>query len=443
MGLFDAISAQTPQGEQLRSGLLGLGMGLLQGSTGNYGQFGPALAQGFGHAAEGMQQTRKYQLIQAEEDRRKAEYEHQQYLRGLQSNMVGRLARGGAQPMSSATGKAGTGTRGETSTQPLGLSDYQSLMAAGVPGAREAFEAFKYSQQGIERKSGNTYIDPATGQERYMPRMAEGIVMQGGHAMAVPGYAQANASIQGAQAGATTAASESAKYPYTVGAMREEANLDPVKVVGTDGNEYYAPRSQVAGRQGGVGAPMVAARNPVVQGSAIELNNNFIKNDYQPTLDSGSTAREMVSNLNALRSIDLKTGWGTEAKANAANFLVGLGVSSEGARQYASDAQKFQSIAMTQVNKVLNAAKGPQTEGDAQRAQKTFTSLRNTPQANAFIMDYAQAVAGQQARKAAYYQKMLPYAQKEGDLTKLGREWAKIQGSIWDDPAMAQYKGGQ
>src|SRR5690606_2953700 len=61
MGLFDTLSAQTPQGEQLRGGLLGMAAGLLQGSTGHYGQFGPALGQGFAGFAGGMQNAQQMQ----------------------------------------------------------------------------------------------------------------------------------------------------------------------------------------------------------------------------------------------------------------------------------------------------------------------------------------------------------------------------------------------
>lgn len=61
MGLFDTLTAQTPQGEQLRGGLLGMAAGLLQGSTGHYGQFGPALGQGFAGFAGGMQNAQQMQ----------------------------------------------------------------------------------------------------------------------------------------------------------------------------------------------------------------------------------------------------------------------------------------------------------------------------------------------------------------------------------------------
>lgn len=62
MGLLDAISAQTPQGEQLRSGLLGMASGLLQG--GNYGAFGPALGRGLAGFQAGQDQAMQSQMQQ-------------------------------------------------------------------------------------------------------------------------------------------------------------------------------------------------------------------------------------------------------------------------------------------------------------------------------------------------------------------------------------------
>jgi len=63
MGLLDAISAQTPQGEQLRSGLLGMASGLLQG--GNYGAFGPALGRGLAGFQAGQDQALQSQMQQS------------------------------------------------------------------------------------------------------------------------------------------------------------------------------------------------------------------------------------------------------------------------------------------------------------------------------------------------------------------------------------------
>jgi hypothetical protein len=58
----------------------------------------------------------------------------------------------------------------------------------------------------IELQPGTTALDLSNGQERFQPKVGEGITLNGGVASAVPGYAGANAEIAGASAGATAGA---------------------------------------------------------------------------------------------------------------------------------------------------------------------------------------------------------------------------------------------
>lgn len=271
-----------------------------------------------------------------------------------------------------------------------------------------------------------------------------------------PGYAQANAGAKGMETGAI----EAAKFPYAVGTDRARqttaAALGTQPVVGADGNTYYMPRLNVAtggaggqmgapgagGAQGGgMGAPggFMAGRNPITQQSAIAINDNWLKNTYQPTIEAGKVATDLGNSIEALRTVDIKTGWGTEAKASAASVLAGLGVAPASAGMFAANAQKFQSIAMEKLQTSLQAQKGVQTEGDADRAKQTFVSLKNTPEANAFILDFAQAKTNMDQRRAQYYEQALPLAQKQGDLMRINREWGKVQGSLWSDPLLQKW----
>lgn len=342
---------------------------------------------------------------------------------------------------------------------PLSLNDIGLMTAMGMKGADNLFSQYKYATDGVQQVAGNYYKDPMTGAVKYMPKIDNGMdFAPDGSIRPARGYVDANAAIKGTEAGATTAATEAAKYPYTVGADRQRqttaASLDTQPVVGADGNTYYVPRLAVAtgsaagggtgGPAGAGGAPgqgggFMAGRNPITQQSAIELNNNWVKSAYQPTLDNGKLASDLSANIQAVRNIDLNTGWGAETKASAAAMLEGLGIAPANAKLFASNAQKFQSVAMDRLLTTLGAQKGPQTEGDAQRAQQTFVKLGNTPEANAFILDFAQAKANQDQRKAQFYEAALPVAQKAGDLTRVDREWRKIQGSIWADPTLQRW----
>lgn len=101
----------------------------------------------------------------------------------------------------------------------------------------------------LEMQPGTTSLNFATGAERFQPKVGEGIQLQNGQAAAVPGYAGANAEIQGAQ----TAAQESAK-----------AGLDIVDVPMGDGTTMRMPRSEAvkALRSRNPSIPSVGTRDP-------------------------------------------------------------------------------------------------------------------------------------------------------------------------------------
>ena len=360
------------------------------------------------------------------------------------------------------------GAQGAPSSFPFSMNDIALLGTAGSKNVGMLFDMYKYNKDGVKREAGNSYMDPVTGATKYYPKVDNGMTVDAaGNVTALPGYSSANAGIKGAETGAV----ESAKLPYTVAANRESqfttARLDTHPVVNENGDLEYVPRSTIAGTGaggGGMGAPggagnafggvgvapggtvglngaprFMASRNPVTQNSAIALNDNWIKSTYQPTLDAGKTAGDLQASIQSVRNINMNTGWGTENKAAAAAMLEGLGINIGSSKLYAENAQKFQSVAMDKLLSTLAAQKGTQTEGDSTRAQQTFVKLSNTPNANAFITDFAQAKANMDQRRAQFYEQALPLAQKSGDLTRVDREWRKIQGSIWADPILQNW----
>jgi hypothetical protein len=449
-GLLDF--AATPEGQGLLAAAFGGLAGARRGAPVNtLGIAGLAGLTGYSNAAS-RDSTQKYRDMQAQQiqaNLRKQEMAMDMVKR-MQGGAPGGQAPGGpGVPMpgagSMAQGQAGQQPQGSF---PLALNDVAAYNMLDLPNGSTIFDLYKQANNPQERKGGNYYVDPRTGAQTYMPKLAEGVMMNGqGQALPVPGAAQANAGYKGAEAGAEAAA----QFPYAVGQKRAEqvgaAGLDPMKVVGPDGNEYYAPRLNVAGGGNGAmpgqGGGFMAGRNPVNQAASQDLNKNWIASTYQPTLDAGKSAGDMRNSIQAARNIDISTGYGTEAKAMGANVLTSLGIAPKNAELFASNAQKFQSVAMDRLLTVLGSQKGPQTEGDADRASKTFVSLKNTPEANTFILDLAEAKANQDARKAQFYEQALPLAQKEGDLMRVDREWRKIQGSIWNDPVLGRWQKQQ
>lgn len=286
---------------------------------------------------------------------------------------------------------------------------------------------------------GATLVDPRTGRPTFNAPQ-NGIQTQYGPngeatAAAVPGYSDANAGIQGAEAGAIAGA---------------KAKFNLVSVPNGNGGADLMPEDQAAERlrnTGGQGASQSPNQptgfgktpSPVSLEAAKTLNNNWISGTYQPVIDNSNAGRSLIGTITAMRNIPLETGFGTEMKGAAANLLTSLGV--KDAAKIATDVQKFQSLAMDRLQTELMKQKGPQTEGDAIRAGQTFARLGNTPEANKFIFDYAQAKANMDIRKAEFYQAALPIARREGDLTEIDRRWQKVQGSLFDDPILSPYGG--
>ncbi|MCU0089964.1 hypothetical protein N8H72_08340 [Pseudomonas koreensis] len=452
-GLLDLV--KTPAGQGLLAAAFGGLAGARRGAPVNtLGAAGLAGIAGYSNALQ-RQSTDQYrdmqaQQIQANLKKQNMAMDMAQRMFGGQS-MPGMPQGGAMTPDSLASPGAAPSSMPQTQGRqpqgafPLGLNDVAAYNMLDLPNGSTIFDLYKQANNPQERKGGNYYVDPRTGQQTYMPKMAEGVMMNDqGRAMPVPGAAQANAGYKGAEAGSVAAA----QFLWAVGQKAAEqrgaASYDPMKVIGQDGNEYFVPRLDVAagavGAAPGQGGGFMAGRNPVNQSATQDLNKNWITSTYQPTLDSGKAAGEMRNSIRAARNIDLNTGYGTEAKALGANVLTSLGIAPKNAELFATNAQKFQSVAMDRLLTVLGAQKGPQTEGDADRASKTFVSLKNTPEANTFILDLAEAKANQDARKAQFYQDALPQAQKEGDLMRIDREWRNIQGSIWNDPILSRWQ---
>lgn len=195
---------------------------------------------------------------------------------------------------------------------------------------------------------------------------------------------------------------------------------------------------------GGAGGGLPTGRSPLQKTADENIgkgNDLWLSGSYSPALTAGAAATNMLDNLNTarlgLKKIGDGTGWSGEMQKKAAEVLGALGV--KNAADKATGYQQFQQSAMTQVNSVLNLAKGPQTDQDARRAQQTFTGLEKTPQANQFLVDYAQAVAERDKRRADFYRQAYPIAQKAGDLTAVDRSWAKVDKSIWTAPSMRRW----
>ena len=239
-------------------------------------------------------------------------------------------------------------------------------------------------------------------------------------------------------------ATQGNQFPGARVSPEQQAQRDQVRrqILADEGNDPNTP-TRINDRPGAglapqlAGLPGIQGANPVVQKAKEAINTQWLEKTYQPLADAGAAAQSNLDNIKGLRSVDLKTGAGTQTLGALANWGAAFGIPQ--AEKYAGNVQQFRALALENVNKELNLAKGPQTDQDAQRAQSIFAQLGNTPRANEFLLDYRQAAEHQKQRAAAFHQDALPLATNSGDLSEVSRRWRKVAGSIWDDPIMQKW----
>ncbi|WP_354686692.1 hypothetical protein [Cupriavidus necator] len=452
MAGFDfLLGGTTDQDQASRAGLLAAGLGIL--ANNNQRNAGPAIGAG---GLAGMQAYRGTLDQQQQDEYKKLQMAQLRQAMAQKQAQMDWLNGGGAAPAAAAPvspsalptfqlpgtfGMNGYGAAPQAASAPQqgGLlqrtpEDFARAAVLGVPGIDKAWDIYKANKEGVKRDPGATYRDLSTGQETYVPKLDNNLTINNGVVSALPGSVQATGQL----AGATAQAQEAAKAGYDLVAV-PDGQGGTVMMPRAQAAQYLRQMSGMGGAPSPAGGGFGTTQSPVVQGAATAVNDNFLKHSYQPVIDAGRAAGDMTASITALRSIPLETGWGTEAKATAAGVLTSLGIAPKSAEVLAGNAQKFQSVAMDRLLTTLKAQAGPQTEGDATRATQTFAKLSNTPEANAFIMDFAQAKANREQRKAAFYESALPLAQKSGDLQRIDREWRKIQGSIWSDPILQKW----
>ncbi len=314
--------------------------------------------------------------------------------------------------------------------------DGKGGLVFGAPaGAQDTFKAYQDIQEGAKAGQDLVRIVGADGAERYVTRAQ---AVQASQPRPQPGGippAQPRPTMQPQQAPQGAPQGAFVGDPQVVRAAINDIK-DPVERQRVEQAyvQQYGPLQAT---------PTTAQKLSSAAGG--EINTSWIKTSYEPTVAAGGTARDVQETVkitrDAMNNLG-RTGWSVQAQAAGAAVLSGLGIAPQNAKLFAANAELFQAKAMERVNAELNAAKGPQTDQDAQRAKQTYAGLKNTPQANNFILDVAEAKAMRDQMKARFYQEAMPIAKNKGDLSEVDREWARRAPSIFSLPPMLPWAGG-
>lgn len=181
-----------------------------------------------------------------------------------------------------------------------------------------------------------------------------------------------------------------------------------------------------------------------------ELNTNFDTKVMTPLREAASKAADNQMVIDLMGGINLKTGWGAETKAKVMAVFTGLGMGTPAMQDIVAKSQSFQSLISSAVLQEQLKQAGIQTESDAKRMQSVYTSITNTEEANRFIMAYMTALNRAVTNKARFYSDSYSamnsaYANdreaRPFDPNVISSKWMSKPYPIWDDPALAPWKG--
>lgn len=155
-------------------------------------------------------------------------------------------------------------------------------------------------------------------------------------------------------------------------------------------------------------------------------------------------AANTVDAMRQVRALNTPTGRLAPAREAVGGWLeaMGMGPQSRLVRE-AQTIQAFNAAASSAVLSAQLQQKGVATEGDAQRISQTWAQLRNTPEANDFIMRAAEAQATRLMERDEFYQQWRQQGGENGrprnSVDGAGAAWRRF---IRETPLVAQTQGG-
>ena len=269
MGLLDSFNPNFASSPQFQQGLLAMAL-----ASGN-----PRQAAGIQGLLQMQQQQEdakfKRGLLNMEMQQKQAQLDKAAKLQDAIGGLFGGSQTAPSQQDMQRVGmESGNGFTGHASPQAIstatqmaqprksGLANATIDQIAAIQGmgGPNLLDAWKLAQTGVKQDAGAYYKD-ANGNLQYLPTVDKGIGVMNGIATALPGYAQANAWIQGLQ----TQEQEAAKLPFDLarfqGQYKANADWTPQEVYSPTGEKIVRPRSAVL-------APGASAPESAIRGQA-------------------------------------------------------------------------------------------------------------------------------------------------------------------------------
>jgi hypothetical protein len=188
-------------------------------------------------------------------------------------------------------------------------------------------------------------------------------------------------------------------------------------------SQNAAPASQIVNGQlvtkdgaGGASAVPISNFTPKEPAGPLIVNQSENSEDkamgtmragqYNKGVEEADKAYSMIESLDQMEAIEVETGIFEPIKGKFSAIARGFGLDSGGIDR-AATSQAFNAASGRMVNEVLNAAKGPQTDSDANRAKATIAQLGDEPGAMKFKNDSLRAVSLRKIEQAEFIDRVM------------------------------------
>jgi hypothetical protein len=173
--------------------------------------------------------------------------------------------------------------------------------------------------------------------------------------------------------------------------------------------------------------------------AGVRQENTKAANEYiKKLIEQRDVANNSLQQYDALDSLfeqGMKTGMLEKYKNNFAGFLEAMGANPEQFSAFGLNdpamVAAFNSLQMTNIMNTLAKQKGVQTEGDAERASKTWANISNTEEGNRWINQYHRNIAERVKEKAYFLEnEVRANGGNIGEAEKAWEEYAKTLDSV-------------
>lgn len=229
------------------------------------------------------------------------------------------------------------------------------------------------------------------------------------------------------QMGIFTAPRETADTRTSIEKNLEAAGLEP----GTP--EFRAAVMQQLTKPSGT---QVSIQMPEQRGLTAEAEalGKARAKEYEAIQTEALGASQQRDTLSQLRTLDTRTGFGQQTKADVAGVLNSLGLNGDQLLNTdVANVQAFNKLSGRLVAAGLAEQKGASTDADMRFFMRTLPSIQDDQRSSKFIVDSLSAQAERKIEKDQFYTNWLE--QNQGSLTGAKKAWAEYIGKtpLWKD----------